>query len=252
MLIYANPSPKRKPGKPVKRTSATGRKAAPTKGALAMAKKHRSAAQKAATARMLAANKSRKRKKHRNPSSPASYRKRSARRAGTHRKRHRNPSSGGGGNFFRSFLTMESAVELGAAIAAPLAVDFVQQKIMPSATGITKLGIKAALAVGGGWAIDKFLKKRLAGKIFAVVGLSVIALDAWRYYQASGSLGLSEGEADYLSTRPELMDALVATDTSVMRPLSDGYGVNLTEPYAVNLTEPYSVNMSDAFSNPFG
>lgn len=214
-----------------------------------MAKKHRSAAQRAATARMIAANKSRKRKKHRNPSSPSSYRKRYARRAGTHRKRHRNPSSGGGGNFFKSFLTLEGAVELGAAIAAPLAVDFVQQKIMPSATGVTKLALKAALAVGGGYAIDKFLKKRMAGKIFAVVGLSVIALDAWRYYQANNTLGLSEGEADYLSTRPELMDALVSTDTSAMRPI-----VGLSDPYSVNLSDPYSVNLSDdsAFANPFG
>lgn len=208
-----------------------------------MAKKHRTAAQKAATAKMIAAN---KRKRHKNPANPAKYRKRTARRAGTHRKRHRNPSASSGG-FFKSFLSMDGAVELGAAIAAPLAVDFVQQKVMPTATGVTKLGLKAALAIGGGWAIDKFLKKRMAAKIFTVVGLSVIALDAWRYYKATGQLGLEEQDADYLSTRPELMDALVSTDTSTLRPM-----VGMSDPYSVNLSDPYSVNLSDAFSQPFG
>lgn len=248
MLIYANPTtftPRLK-AKAKKRTPATGRKAATKKGASAMAKKHRSAAQKAATARMIAANK--RRKRHKNPSSPKVYRKRHARRAGTHRKRrYRNPSTSSGGGFFKSFLSMEGAVELGAAIVAPLAVDLIQKKVMPTATGITKLAIKTGLAIGGGWAIDKFLKKRMAAKIFTVVGLSVIAMDAWRYYKATGQLGLEEQDADYLSTRPELMDALVSTDTSTLRPM-----VGMSEPYSVNLSDPYSVNLSDAFSQPFG
>ena len=209
-----------------------------------MAKKHRTAAQKAATRRMISANKA---KRHKNPANPKSYTKRHGKRKGSHRRRHRNPSTFGGGGFFKSFLTMDGALDLGAAFVAPMTIDFIQEKVAPTLTGWTKIAAKAALALGGGWAIDKFLKKRRAGQMFATVGLAVVAADAIRLGRGQMA-GLSEGEADYLSTRPELSDALLnTTDTSYARPLVAGMG----DAYQVALNEPYHAAMNDAFGQSF-
>lgn len=231
MIIFANPST----GRPVKKRKATpatparkGRK----KGAGTMAK-HRSAAQKAATARLLAWNrKHRGAKRHRNPSNPP--RKAARRRsAAVHSyRRHRNPSSGGGflkGGVLGELLSKEGLLMVGGAFVAPMAADFIQEKIMPSATGWTKILVKAGIIGAGAWAIDKFLKQRKAAVAFGVTGGAVLAADALRLYRGQMA-GLSEGEADYLATRPELMQAYVGAPG-----MGGDWQTGLADPYRVGL-----------------
>lgn len=203
-----------------------------------MAKRRRTAAQKAATQKMLAANK----RRHHNPSHRTYKAKRRYRNPAPvhyrHRRRqvHRNP--GGifsGGGIFKELLSMEGALMVGAAFAAPMACDFVQEKIMPSATGWTKIAVKAAVSIGGAWLIAKFLKKPKVALAFGVTGLAVNVADAVKI--AQGQLkGLSADQADMLANRPDLVQA-IATG-------------NMGEPYTTGLAEPYAVGMADYYNSP--
>lgn len=202
-----------------------------------MAKKARSAAQKAATRRMLAAN----RAKHRNPSNPR--RKATRRRHATvyHRRRrvHRNPSFLGGSGVLGELLSKEGLLMVGGAFVAPMAVDFVQEKIWPGASGWTKILFKLGLVAAGAYAIDKFAKQRKAAIAFGVTGAAVIASDAVRLYRGQMN-GLSDGEADFVSTRPELMAAFL-----------QGNAGGMGDPYAIGMAEPYAIGMAGAFEQPF-
>lgn len=241
MIIYANPSSvptglrKKK-----KATPATPARKGRKKGAGTMAK-HRTAAQKAATAKLLRWNKSHRRKTTRNPSS--SPRKATRRSGGTSKRRtYRNPSSGGffgGGGVLGELLSKDGLLMIGGAFVAPMAADFIQEKIMPSATGWTKILVKAAIIGAGAWAIDKFGRQRKAAVAFGVTGGAVLAADAIRLYRGQMA-GLSEGEADYLATRPELMQAYVNA------------GSGMGDPWAVGLGDPYKVGLADAWSPAFG
>lgn len=200
-----------------------------------MAKKHRTAAQKAATKRLVALNRSRKtshnpsrtrkvsaKRKHRTSHNPTGHR-RTARRRTSH-----NPSLLVGGGLFGKLLSMDGAMMIGAAFLAPMATDYLQEKIMPSATGWTKVAIKAGLVLAGAWAIDKFLKKRDAALAYGVTGAAVVASDAVQITRGVMQ-GLSASEADMLANRPDLISA-VANGT-----LGSPYAAGLGMPYASGL-----------------
>lgn len=234
MLISANPARPKAFKKKAKGKTATGRKA-PKKGASAMAKKHRTAAQKAATRRLVALNKSRHghkpRKTHRNP-----YRAVSRKRHGVKRHRtHRNPFTLRGG-ILGEILSKDGLLMVAGAFAAPMATDYLQEKIMPSATGWTKVGVKAALVLAGAWAIDRFLKMRKVALAYGVTGAAVVAADAVNI--ARGQMaGLSASEADMLANRPDLIAGVASG--------------NLGAPYQTGLSAPYQTGLSSGFGSAF-
>lgn len=250
LLISANPHHFTKAPRK-KRKTATGRKAT-KKGGSAMAKRHRSAAQKAATRRMIAANKSRKRRTHRNPTT---HYKATRRRRSTHRnpvsyrrrRTHRNPSLFGGGGILGELISKEGALMVAGAFAAPMVTDYLQEKIMPSATGWTKVAVKAGLVLAGAYAIDRFLKMRKAALAYGVTGAAVVASDAVQIARGVMS-GLSADEADMLANRPDLV-ARVAQGQ-----LGADYAPSLSAPYATGLMESAAAvgSFNSAFASPFG
>jgi len=224
LLISANPATKRP--KPVK-----------YQGGKKMAKKKRSPAQRAATARMLAANK----RLHRNPTRT---RKASKRRSTVihvnpkHRRRtvRRNPGFlGGTPNVLKELLSMEGALMIGAAMVAPMIADYGQEKLMPSATGYTKIAVKGAIIGVGAWLIAKFLKKPKVALAFGVTGAAVLASDVVAI--AKGTLsGLSASEAELMASTPGNVKELVVA--GYRRGLADsgqGYRMGLaSNPRAFN------------------
>lgn len=225
LLISANPA---SPSHFTGRKATTGRKA--KKGAT-VAKKHRSAAQKAATRKMLAANKARK--THRNPTArKATRRRKSAVHTVAARRRRtvrRNPGFLSGltsGGVLGELISKEGLMMVAGAMAAPMVTDYLQEKIMPTATGWTKIALKAALVLGGAFAIDKFLKMRKAAIAYAVTGAAVVASDAIQIGRGVMA-GLSASEADMVATRPDLV-ARIAQGTGYSRGLA-GYGPSLAE-----------------------
>lgn len=171
-------------------------------------KRRRTAAQKAATTRMLAANK----RRHRNPSKTYKAKRRYRNPAPVARRRrstHRNPGFLGfkDSGVLKEILSMDGALMIGAAFAAPLAVDWVQEKLMPSATGWTKIGVKAAALLAGAWAIQKFGKKPKAALAFGVTGAAVLVADAYNLWQTP-STGTSGLGADALAMQPGAVQAL--------------------------------------------
>lgn len=230
ILISANPATaKHFKKKKRKATTATGRKA-PKKGASAMAKKHRTPAQVRATKRLVAWTKAHRGTKK----NPAKRRNPYHATAKRHHKVHRrrNPSSFAGKGLLKEILSKDGLLMVAGAFAAPMATDWLQEKIMPSATGWTKVALKAGLTVGVAFAIDKFLKMRKVALAYGVTGLAVTAADAVNI--ARGQMaGLSASEADMLANRPDLI-AQVA---------SGGLG----GPYTTVLAEPYRTGLAGGF-----
>lgn len=179
--------------------------------------------------RAVKAAKRTKKRVHRNPTHFTKHRR---------RRVHRNPSPFSGKGVLGELLSKEGAIMIGAAFVAPMAADFIQEKLMPTAQGWTKLAVKAAIIGGGAYALDRFLKQRKGAIAFAVTGAAVLVSDAVRLYRGQMA-GLSEGEADWLSTRPELLQAVTS-------------GGGMAEPYRVGMAEPYTVGMADAFAPAFG
>jgi hypothetical protein len=202
--------------------------------------KRRSAAQRAATARLVAWGKTHRRKKRttRNPSHSPRKAVRHY-RAKARRRTVRNPSFLPSGGVLGELLSKEGLLMIGGAFVAPMAADFLQEKLMPSATGWMKIAVKAAIIGAGAWGIDRFLKQRKAAVAFGVTGAAVLAADAFRLYRGTMA-GLSDAEADYLATRPELMRAYVNA------------GSGMGDQWSVGLGGPYSVGMADAFQPAFG
>jgi len=235
LLISANPHHFTKPRK---RKTATGRKAV-TKGAK-MAKSHRSAAQKAATRRMLAANKARK--THRNPTARKATRRKTHHNPTASRRRvRRNPSLMGSGGILKDLISKEGLMMVAGAMVAPMVTDYLQEKIMPTATGWTKVAVKAGLVLAGAYAIDKFLKMRKVALAYGVTGAAVVASDAVQIGRGVMA-GLSASEADMVANRPDLVAKIA----------QGGYG------YTRGLSDPYSVGLSESgsaapgsFSSPF-
>lgn len=158
-------------------------------------------------------------KKHRNPTRrrrAVSRRTMAVNPVRRRRRTHRNPSVRGlfgSGSVLKELISAEGAMMVGAAFAAPLAVDYLQEKLMPSATGLTKIGVKAAILAGGTWAISKFLKKNKLALAFGVTGAAVLAADLVTYYKnESGSTvdGLSSAQAQALANNPNNAQVLAA------------------------------------------
>lgn len=212
MILFANPSTR-----PHKAATATkARKRAVKKGASAMAKKHRSAAQKAATARMLAANRSRKR--HKNPShhAPRKAARRYARHAAPARRRrvHRNPTFARG--ILGELASMDGLILLGSAAAAPTVVDFIAAKVVPVqySTGWPGLLAKAAIAAAGVYALDHFGKQRKAAIGFAAGSLGSLLAQTYRTFMVNQALPpsvttTSPATGDEIARNPTLYNALM-------------------------------------------
>jgi hypothetical protein len=217
MLIYANPSTPPAKRRKRKASPATPARNGRKKGALLMAKRHRSAAQKAATRKMLAANKSRKR--HRNPAPRKATRRR---RAVSHnpvsrrRRTHRNPSTATfGRGILGELASKDGLMLLGAAAVAPTVVDFVADKIVPTqyASGWVGLIAKATIAAAGAYALDRFLKQRKAAIGFAVgAGGSLIA-QAYKTYMVQTTLPtVTPAQGDEIAKNPALYRTLMDGD----------------------------------------
>lgn len=222
LIAVTNPTHRIPP--PKKRRNPSTKAAKPRLSKEAPMRKHRAA--KAA--------KRTKRRVHRNPGNPTHSFGKIRRR----RRVHRNPSPFSGRGVLGELLSKEGAIMIGAAFVAPMAADFIQEKLMPTAQGWTKLAIKAAIIGGGAYALDRFLKQRKGAIAFAVTGAAVLVSDAVRLYRGQMA-GLSDGEADWLSTRPELLQAVTS---------SGGMG----DPYRVGMADPYKVGMADSFAPAFG
>jgi len=206
LLISANPPTSRRKRRRVN----PAKKAVRRRVSMA---RHRSAAQKAATRRLVALNRSRRTK--RNPGrskgvhhnwGPVVKHKRRVNPSHHYkvRRRHhvkRNPGLFGGGGLLGEIFSKNGLMEVGAIFAAPMAIDFAQSKIMPSASGWTRVALNAALAVAGAFAIDKLLKQRRAAVAFGASGLAVCAADAIKIGRGQVS-GLSADEADLLARSP--------------------------------------------------
>ena len=211
MLIFANPSTR--PHKATPKTKTRPRRAA-SKGAKPMARKSRSAAQKAATRRMLAANRSRKR--HHNP---APRKARSRRRYANpaprtrHRRRiHRNPSIAGARSFLGELASTQGLIMLAAAAAAPTVVDMATGYIVPVQyqTGYTGLAAKAAIAFGIAYALDRFGKQRKAAIGFAVGAAGSLIASAVRTYQVASVVPtVAPAVQDQIADNPAMYKALM-------------------------------------------
>jgi len=152
-----------------------------------MAKRHRSAAQKAATRRMLAANRS----LHRNPSrkrkvsrrrtvhsNPVSYRR---------RRTHRNPSrSGGGGGLLNELMSKDGLMMVAAIVGTPTVLELAVSYVMPNSSGMTRTIVKAGLGVGIAWAVYKYLNRK-AGVVVGLASVGVAATELINSYMASSS-----------------------------------------------------------------
>ena len=161
-----------------------------------------------------------RRRVHRNPSPVAAKRR---------RRVHRNPSGFAarfaGKGVLSELLSMEGAIMVGAGLVAPTAAAWVQAKVMPSATGWTKLGIQAAVILGGAYALDKYGKQRKAALAFALTGVSALVADAINLGRANAA-GVSGYMADYLVQNPALINAAASDPTTMgdyMEPLGDGF-----------------------------
>jgi len=243
LLISANPTkakPKKRKAKPA--TKPRLKKAASSKGAT-MAKRRRTAAQKAATKRMIAANRRgktvhnpRKRKYH-----AVSRKRRTVHNPVHHVRRrrvHRNPSFAGAKSVLKELLSIEGAMMIGAAMAAPMAADYLQAKIMPTATGWTRIAVKAAIIAAGAYALQRFLKKPKVALAFGVTGAAVLASDSINLYQTATVTGTTAALADAMSSNPALAHAVASGYTPGV--LSDSYSMGLADPY------------SEAFNPAFG
>jgi hypothetical protein len=191
-LVIVNP---RKPKRRKVQAKRNPAKKRATKGASQMAKKRRSPAQRAATARMLMARNPRRRRRvavHSNPRRRVVHRRRVANPVRQFRnyRRHRNPSGGGGrSGFFGSMLNKEGLMLLAAVVATPEIIAQGQTMLAPNATGYYASGIKAVLGVGLGWAAWKYLDKQV-GHVVALIGVGTAVAELVTQYQA-GTLGNS-------------------------------------------------------------
>lgn len=164
-----------------------------------------------------------RRRVHRNPAPVATKRR---------RRVHRNPSGFAarfaGKGVLGELLSMEGAIMLGAGLVAPTAATWIQAKVMPSATGWTKIAVQAAVILGGAWALDKYGKQRKAALAFALTGSSALIADAINLGRAKAA-GVSGVLADYMVQNPVLIDQVASggalQDYMTPSGLSDGFNL---------------------------
>ena len=263
MIAFVNPTkgkPKRKASTPksgakAKRTTKPATKRAAQKGA-SMAKKRRSAAQKAATCRMIAANKG---KRHRNPSNHKKHRYASRKRRSvcmpTKRHGRRNPTVLGG-SLMNEILSVEGLKMIAAGVAGATLPVMVQAKLMPGLTGYTKTAARAVVAIGGAWALGKYVSKKV-GLAFFITGAASAVAEAINTWQANSIVQpvtkQQQAVSDAFAENPVLMDSLAGTSTSAWQPLNEGGWAPLSDGYGPALTDGYQMTLADhsAFSQPF-
>lgn len=211
MLIYANPST-RPPKAKSTPTKAKRKRNAASKGAKPMAKR-RSAAQRAATKRMLAANKSRKRHHNPSPRKARSRRRYSAPVAHSRRRRYRNPGIlSGGKSFLGELASTQGLLMLGAAAVAPTAVDMIHERIVPDAYRFGWWGLltKALLAGGIAYGLDRVVKQRKAAIGFAVgAGGSLIAQAVKTFQVAQALPAVAPPVQDQIAQNPAMYRELM-------------------------------------------
>lgn len=204
--------------------------------------KHRTAAQKRATARLVAMNKSRKR--HKNPSSrkATSRRRYHSNPAPARRRRHRNPSVGG---FSRGILgdlaSKDGLMLLGAAAVAPTVVEAIAGYVVPVKynSGWTGLLARAAIAGAVVYGIDRFLKQRKAAVGFAAGAGGSLLMQAYRTYQVGQTLPAATPApvADEIAKNPRLYENLMNGDQYSSM---NGYAATPMDGYAATpMGDPY-------------
>jgi hypothetical protein len=108
-------------------------------------------------------------------------RRRRSRRSVARRRRHRNPMLGGGGINVNTFIKGITGAGIGA-IGARLASNLIKNQFMPTASPVVKIAISAAVGIGGGFVLGKFLKqKALANGLMAGAAV-IVALDIYDLY----------------------------------------------------------------------
>lgn len=148
--------------------------------------KRRSAAQKAATRKMLAAN-----RRHRNPSPRKATSRRRVRRnpspVSYHRRRrvHRNPSVSGGGSIFSELMSKDGLMMIAAVVGTPTITELAVSYIMPNASGTTRTAVKAGLGLGIAWAVHKYVSKK-AGLVVGLVTAGSAVADIINMYMTPG------------------------------------------------------------------
>lgn len=213
MIVFSNPSPR--PRKATPTTKAKRKSVAASKGAKPMAKR-RSAAQRAATARMLAANRSRKRHhnpRHRKVSARRRYSNPAPRRASHRRRVHRNPSLSSARSFLGELASSQGLIMLASAAAAPTVVDMATGYLVPVQyqSGYTGLVAKAAIAFGIAYAIDRFGKQRKAAIGFAVGAAGNLIATAVKTYQVASVIPtVAPAVQDQIAENPAMYQALMA------------------------------------------
>jgi hypothetical protein len=156
-----------------------------------MAKKRRSAAQKAAFSRMLAG-----RKRHRNP---APKRRRRVTRNPSSRKvytRRRNPGTGAG-SLMNELLSKDGLMMIAAVVGTPTLTELAVSYLMPTASGTTRSLVKAGLGLGIGYGVYRFVSKK-AGVIVALVSVGSAASDLINSYMNTSSVAASSVVKGYL------------------------------------------------------
>lgn len=211
LIIYANPSPR--PHKAKTATKAKRKRIAAPKGAKPMAK-HRTAAQKRATARLVALNRSRKR--HKNPSSrkAKSRRRYAVHHNPTRRRRvHRNPSGGFTKGILGDLASKDGLMLLGAAAVAPTVVETIAGYVVPVQynSGWTGLLARAAIAGGAVYVLDHFLKQRKAAIGFAAGAGGSLIMQAYKTYQVAQVVPAPTPAPvqDQIAKNPALYDQLM-------------------------------------------
>lgn len=183
-----------------------------------MAKRHRSAAQRAATNRMLKANHSRKRTK--NPSTrrkTASHRRTVSRNPAPRRRRvNRNPSGGFGRGILGDLASKDGLMLIGAAAVAPTIVEAIAGYIVPAQfnSGWTGLLARAAIAGAAVYGIDKLLKQRKAAIGFAAGAGGSLLMAAYKTYQVQQAVPAATppAVADEIARNPALYENLMSGD----------------------------------------
>lgn len=178
--------------------------------------KRRSAAQRAATARMIAANKSRKRHRNPTPRKATRSRRRYHNPAPVHhrrRRRYRNPSLAGARSFLGELASTQGLIMLASAAAAPTVVNMASDAIVPAqySTGWTGLAAKAAIAAAIAYGLDRVVKQRKAAIGFAVgAGGSLIAQGV-RLFQVAQVVPptVTPAASDQIAENPALYRALM-------------------------------------------
>lgn len=187
---------------PTKRTS-TGRPKAKKKGST-MAKKARSAKQRAATARMLAARK----RTTRNPARPKRYTaKRRAtrnpaprRRMTARRKVHRNPGLFDKGGLFTEMMTVDGLLMVGAVVTMPTIQELAVQQFAPSLTGYSRIGVKGLVGLALSMAAYSFLNKKV-GLIMGAISVGTAAAEGIQTYRAGSAAPAAVAMSGYPGLR---------------------------------------------------